>query len=424
MGCTLKISRYLKFKWTWCHVLSGNPVEAQEDEGRARGEGEGLQQGRPGEGQPHRPPAPAPLTPAQAEETLADEAVPEAAGHGHVGLPGLGEHPAEGGQEEEVEESSHQSAHHLGGAGGQVRPGRCPLTCSLPAPSEADRSSASAAAMRSNPQARSHRGVPRSTACRRAADRLAAPSPPPRSACVTRATNCRGQSPLSLHLSRLPRDTPNAGGNPLKGSGFSPPVQQVVNPTPREDKSPSSPHGTDKIRRSGPQWWARARVLEPAHLRAPVQLETPDIGSRPDDSCSRRRTGDCVWPYALLPELPWDPFGGHHRHPVPSGHAGVCTVGQRSPTLLRVWVCPMRMRALEEMMEKQKLMRMTDRSERMYLRETVCQCPTGPHLHGNWAPVDVPRLGHHLLPADLAVATVTTTAPTTLPAYCILNSSM
>lgn len=149
--------------------------------------------------------------------------------------------------------------------------------------------------------------------------------------------------------------------------------------------------------------------------RQPVQLETPDIGSWPDDSCSRRRTGDCVWPYALLPELPWDPFGGH---------AGVCTVGQRSPTLLRVWVCPMRMRALEEMMEKQKLMRITDRSERMYLRETACQCPTGPHRHGSWGPVDVPRPGHPLLPADLAAATVATAAPTTLSAYCTLNSSM
>ena len=35
--------------------------------------------------------------------------------------------------------------------------------------------------------------------------------------------------------------------------------------------------------------------------------------------------------------------------------------------MLRVWVCPMRMSALEEMMDRQKLMRMTDRSERMYL---------------------------------------------------------
>lgn len=36
------------------------------------------------------------LTPAQAEEALSDEAAPEAACHGHVGLPGLGKHPAEG----------------------------------------------------------------------------------------------------------------------------------------------------------------------------------------------------------------------------------------------------------------------------------------------------------------------------------------
>lgn len=35
--------------------------------------------------------------------------------------------------------------------------------------------------------------------------------------------------------------------------------------------------------------------------------------------------------------------------------------------MLRVWVCPMRMSALEEMMDRQKLMRMTERSERMYL---------------------------------------------------------
>lgn len=37
-------------------------------------------------------------------------------------------------------------------------------------------------------------------------------------------------------------------------------------------------------------------------------------------------------------------------------------------TLFRVCVCPMRMRALEEMMERQKLMRMTERSDRMYLQ--------------------------------------------------------
>lgn len=38
-------------------------------------------------------------------------------------------------------------------------------------------------------------------------------------------------------------------------------------------------------------------------------------------------------------------------------------------TLFRVCVCPMRIRALEEMMERQKLMRITERSERMYLQE-------------------------------------------------------
>lgn len=37
-------------------------------------------------------------------------------------------------------------------------------------------------------------------------------------------------------------------------------------------------------------------------------------------------------------------------------------------TLLRAWVCPTRMRALEHMIERQKLIRMTERSERMYLR--------------------------------------------------------
>lgn len=37
----------------------------------------------------------------------------------------------------------------------------------------------------------------------------------------------------------------------------------------------------------------------------------------------------------------------------------------------------MRMRALEEMMDKQKLMRMTDRSERMYLWGGAAQCPGG-----------------------------------------------
>lgn len=36
-------------------------------------------------------------------------------------------------------------------------------------------------------------------------------------------------------------------------------------------------------------------------------------------------------------------------------------------TLFLVCVWPMRIRALEEMMERQKLMRMTERSDRMYL---------------------------------------------------------
>lgn len=40
-----------------------------------------------------------------------------------------------------------------------------------------------------------------------------------------------------------------------------------------------------------------------------------------------------------------------------------------SPTLFRVWVCPIRMRALEEMMDRQKLIRMTERSERIYLQQ-------------------------------------------------------
>lgn len=38
-------------------------------------------------------------------------------------------------------------------------------------------------------------------------------------------------------------------------------------------------------------------------------------------------------------------------------------------TLFRVCVCPMRIRALEDMMDRQKLMRMTERSDRMYLQE-------------------------------------------------------
>lgn len=38
-------------------------------------------------------------------------------------------------------------------------------------------------------------------------------------------------------------------------------------------------------------------------------------------------------------------------------------------TLFRVCVCPIRMRALDEMIERQKLMRITERSDRMYLQE-------------------------------------------------------
>lgn len=40
-------------------------------------------------------------------------------------------------------------------------------------------------------------------------------------------------------------------------------------------------------------------------------------------------------------------------------------------TLFRVWVCPISMSALEEMMDRQKLMRMTERSERMYLKKNT-----------------------------------------------------
>lgn len=56
-----------------------------------------------------------------------------------------------------------------------------------------------------------------------------------------------------------------------------------------------------------------------------------------------------------------------------SAKSGGKQTNKQSPTgsltLFRVWVCPMRMRALEEMMERQKLMRMTERSERMYLQQ-------------------------------------------------------
>lgn len=92
-------------------VEPGDSLEAE-----AEGAGGGLGGGRAGA--PHRP---AVLTPAQAQEALADKAVPQAARHGHVGLPGLGQHPAEGRQEEKVQEGGHQRAHHLRGqAGGEA----------------------------------------------------------------------------------------------------------------------------------------------------------------------------------------------------------------------------------------------------------------------------------------------------------------
>ena len=61
-----------------------------------------------------RLPAPLTPTPAETQEALAYDAVPQAARDRHVGLPRLRQHPAEGGQEEEVEERSHKGAQHLG----------------------------------------------------------------------------------------------------------------------------------------------------------------------------------------------------------------------------------------------------------------------------------------------------------------------
>lgn len=56
---------------------------------------------------------PCPLTPSQAEEALPDQACPDPADHRQVGLPGLRQHPAEGGEEEEVEEGGRHGAHAL-----------------------------------------------------------------------------------------------------------------------------------------------------------------------------------------------------------------------------------------------------------------------------------------------------------------------
>lgn len=51
-----------------------------------------------------------------------------------------------------------------------------------------------------------------------------------------------------------------------------------------------------------------------------------------------------------------------------NGHT-VDSLFARCLTLFRVCVCPIRMRAFEEMIDRQKLMRMTERSDRMYLQE-------------------------------------------------------
>lgn len=53
------------------------------------------------------------LTPAEAQKTLADESWPHFANDGQVGLPRLCQHPAEGRQEEEMQEGSGHSAEAL-----------------------------------------------------------------------------------------------------------------------------------------------------------------------------------------------------------------------------------------------------------------------------------------------------------------------
>lgn len=52
-------------------------------------------------------------TPAQAQETLANEARPHLANHGQVGLPRLRQYPAERSQKEEVQKGSGHSAQSL-----------------------------------------------------------------------------------------------------------------------------------------------------------------------------------------------------------------------------------------------------------------------------------------------------------------------
>lgn len=61
------------------------------------------------------------LTPTQAQETFADNAVAQTTSDSHVGLPSFCQHPAERREEEEVQQSSHESAHHLWGARRKVR---------------------------------------------------------------------------------------------------------------------------------------------------------------------------------------------------------------------------------------------------------------------------------------------------------------
>lgn len=52
-------------------------------------------------------------TPAQAQETLANEAGPDLANHGQVGLPRFRQYPAERSQKEEVQKGSGHSAQSL-----------------------------------------------------------------------------------------------------------------------------------------------------------------------------------------------------------------------------------------------------------------------------------------------------------------------
>lgn len=53
------------------------------------------------------------LTPSQAQEALANDAVAQTTSDSHVGLPSFGQHPAERGEEKEMQESGYKSAHHL-----------------------------------------------------------------------------------------------------------------------------------------------------------------------------------------------------------------------------------------------------------------------------------------------------------------------